>query len=75
MRIEVLLAPEEFCRNLVLLGGSAGMLQGVMSQIAEKLAERLGAVEGVAAQEFFDLCKLKRFLSHGDHRARIVTPK
>lgn len=75
MRIEVLLAAKDFCRDLILLGGSSRMFDGIMAEIAEKLAERLRAVEGVARQKFLDLCKLKRLLSHGDHRTGIVTPK
>jgi hypothetical protein len=75
MGIEVLLAAENFRRNLVLLGGSAGMLQGMIGQIAEQLAERLRPVEGVTGKQFFDLFEVQRFLSHGDHRAGIVTPK
>jgi hypothetical protein len=69
VRIEIFLAAEDFCRDLILLGGCARMFQGMMGQIAEKLAKRLRAMKGVARQKFVDLCELKRFLSHGDHRA------
>src|SRR5258708_11872480 len=40
------------------------MLQGMICQISEKLAERLRPVEGVTGKQFFDLSELKRFLSH-----------
>jgi hypothetical protein len=41
MGIEVLLAAEYFCRDLILFGRSAGMFHGMMGHIAEQLAERL----------------------------------
>ena len=56
--IEVLLSSKDLCRNLVLLGGSTGMLQGMAGQIAEKLAERLRPVEGVTGKKFFDLSEV-----------------
>jgi len=75
MGIKVLLSPKNLCSNLVLLGGSSWMLKGMMCQIMEKLAERLRPVEGVTGKKFFDLSEVQRFLSHGNHRAGIVTPK
>jgi len=44
------------------------MFHGLSGQIAQEFAEGFGAVERVAAEKFFDLFELLRFLSHGDHR-------
>src|SRR6266481_8038605 len=41
MRVEVLLAPEDFGRNLILFWGSSGMIQGMVCQIAQQLAKGL----------------------------------
>jgi hypothetical protein len=73
--IEVLLAPEDFCRDLILLRRGARMLQRVSCQIAKKLAKRLGTVQGMAAEKFLDLLMQQSFLSHGEPPAGIVTPK
>src|SRR5207302_11451759 len=73
--IEVLLAPEDFCRDLILLWRGAGVLQRVSCQVAEQLAERFRTVQGMAAEKFFDLLMEKSFLSHGKPPAGIVTPK
>src|SRR5258708_32346088 len=62
MGIEVLLASKDLCRNLVLLGGSSGMFQGMICQIPQKLAERLRSVEGVTGKKFLALSERKRFV-------------
>lgn len=51
------------------------MFQELIRKIAEKFAERLGAVERVAGEQSFNLFELQGFLSHGDHRRGIVTSK
>ena len=55
MGIEVGGAAENLGRNLILLDGSAGMIQDVLGEIAEQLAQLLGAVQGVTIYELIDL--------------------
>src|SRR5260370_13735678 len=55
MRVEVLLAPEDFGRNLVLLWGAPRMLQGMICGVSQQFAKGLGSMERMAAEEFFDL--------------------
>ncbi len=55
MRVEVLLAPEDLGRNLVLLWGATRMLQGMICEVAQQFAKGFGAMESMAAEEFFDL--------------------
>ncbi len=57
MRVEVLLAPEDLGRNLVLLGGATRMFQGMICEVSEQFAKGFGAMEGMAAEKFFDLSK------------------
>src|SRR6266849_3822343 len=64
MRIEVLLAPEDLGRNLVLLRGSTGMVQGMVCQIAQQFAEGLRAMESMARQKSLNLRKVLRSLGH-----------
>jgi len=75
MGVEIVLTAEHFCCNLVLLGGRAGVLPGMIREIAQKLAERLRAMKSVATEESFDLFELLGLFRHGLHRAEIVTPK
>jgi hypothetical protein len=71
MRVEVLLAPEDLGRNLVLLWGGTRMVQGMIGQVTQELAERLRAMERMAGKKFFDLAEILGSLSHGDHRAAL----
>src|SRR5438876_161814 len=73
--IEVLLPPEDFRRDLILLWRGTRVLQRMSCQVAEQLAKRFGTVQGMAAEKFFDLLMEKSFLSHGKPPAGIVTPK
>src|SRR5882724_3400048 len=50
MWVEVLLASEDFCRNLVLLRGGTGMVQGMIRQVTEQFAKGFRAMESVAAE-------------------------
>jgi hypothetical protein len=78
MRVEVFLASEDFGGDLVLLWGYSRMLEGVVCQILEKLAEGLRAMEGTASEKFLDLGELLGSIIHPTiHRKRrggIVTP-
>src|SRR5260370_27274069 len=53
MRVEVLLAPEDFGRNLVLLWGATRMLQGMICEVTQQFAKGFGAMESKAAAAFF----------------------
>jgi len=55
--VEVLLAPEDLGCDLIFLRRGSGMLQGLSCQITEQLAKRLRAMQGMAAEKFFDLFK------------------
>ena len=64
MRIKVLLASEDLGRNLVLLRRYTGMIQGMVRQVMEKLAEGLRAMESMAAEKFLDLRELLGSITH-----------
>jgi len=78
MRIEVFLPSEDLGSNLVLLGRDSGMFKGVIRQVLEKLAERLRAVEGTAAEQLFKVRELLGSIRHAmpqkEERDSIVTP-
>lgn len=65
MRVEVLLPAEDFGRNLILLGGGTRVIPGVIGEIAQELAEGLGAMKSMATEEPVDLNELLGFLCHG----------
>ena len=74
MRVEILLPSEDLRRNLVLLRGCTGMVQRMIGQIAQQLAEGLGAMESMAAEKSFDLAeKLGLFPSRGPPRGHCNT--
>lgn len=58
MRIEVLLATENLCCNLILLRGYAGMIQRMKAQVMKEFAEGLRPVKRVAPDKLFDLREL-----------------
>src|SRR3981189_47618 len=64
MRVEVFLASEDFGGDLVLLWGYSWMLEGVVCQILEKLAEGLRAMEGTASEKLLDLGELLGSITH-----------
>src|SRR5882762_8156362 len=64
MRVEVFLASEDFGGDLVLLWGYPRMLEGVVCQILEKLAEGLRAMEGTASEKLLDLGELLGSVTH-----------
>jgi pyruvate/2-oxoglutarate dehydrogenase complex dihydrolipoamide dehydrogenase (E3) component len=49
MGIEIGRAPEDLGRNLILLERDARVLDGVVGEITQQLAERLGPVQGMTA--------------------------
>jgi len=51
VRIEIRWAAEDLGRNLIFLERAAGVLKGVICEVAKKLAEGLGPVEGTAIQK------------------------
>ena len=57
MRVEVLLAPEDLGRNLVLLWGATRMLQGMICEVAQQFAKGFGAMESMAAEKSFNLAE------------------
>jgi hypothetical protein len=73
MGIEVFLASEDFGSNLVLLRRYTGMLEGVVGQILEKLAEGLRAMEGAAAEQSFDVRELLGSIRHTTPHKKSVT--
>ena len=63
--VEVLLAAEDLSCDLVLLRGASGVLNRIIGEIAQKLAEGLRAMQSMAAEKFLDLGEMLGFLSHG----------
>ena len=53
--IEVSRAAEDFRRNLILLDGSARVIEGVLGEISKKLAQLLGAMQGMTVHQLIDL--------------------
>src|SRR6266852_7617611 len=64
--VEVLLSAEDLSCDLVLLWGASGVVNRIMGEIAQQLAEGLRAMQSVAAEKFLDLGEMLGFLSHGD---------
>jgi hypothetical protein len=71
MRVEILLAAEDFGCDLVFLGGGSRVIPGVIREIAQELAKRLGAMKSVAGEESFDLNELLGFLCHWNTERRL----
>jgi hypothetical protein len=63
--VEVLLAAENLSCDLVLLWGTSGVLNRIIGEISQKLAEGLRAMQSMAAEKFLDLGEMLGFLSHG----------
>ena len=55
MRIEIAGPTENFGRDLILLQGQSRMLDGVVGEVPEKLAQRLRTVKSVAIYQLLDL--------------------
>ena|SRR5205814_1977158 len=53
--IEVRRAAEDLGRNLILLDGSAGMVERMLGEIAQEFAQLFGAMEGMAVHQLIDL--------------------
>ena len=75
MGVEILRASEHFGRNLIFLWRRSGVIERKGREVTKQFAERLRPMEGMAAEKFLDLCEMQGSLSHGDHRAGIVTPR
>jgi len=75
VRVEVLLAPEDLGRNLVLLRGETRVIHGMIRQKTQQFAKGLRAMQRMAAEELLDLSEILGSFSHGDHRSGIVTPR
>jgi hypothetical protein len=52
---------QDFCGNLVLLEGDAGVVQGMFGEVAKQLTQRFGAVQAMAFNNFIYL--LEAFLA------------
>src|SRR6267142_6820144 len=64
--VKIRLAAKDFGRNLILFQGNARMIQNVFGKITEQFAEGFRAMEGLAADESFNLPKILRALGHMD---------
>ncbi len=53
--IEVWRSTEDLCRNLILLDGCSGMMDGLVRQILEHLAKGFGAMQDMAVHKFMNL--------------------
>ncbi len=62
--VEILLAAEDLSRDLVLLWRTSRVLNRIMGEIAQQLAEGLRAMQRMAAEKFLDLGEMLGFLSH-----------
>jgi hypothetical protein len=58
LRIEVRGAAENFGRNLILLDGSAGMVESMFGEIAQELTQLLRPMQGVAVHQLIDLTEI-----------------
>jgi len=65
MGVEILVPPEDFCRNLIFLGGNAGVFCRVVGQIAQQLTERLRPVQGMTSQNSLDMTRIVGSVNHG----------
>ena len=72
--IEVFIAPENFRRNLILLRSGARVLQRMIREITQQVAQRLGAVQSTTLQYAVNLIEVLAFAVHGT-LARIVTSR
>ncbi len=63
--VEVLLAAEDLSCDLVLLWGASGVVNRIIGEISQKLAEGLRAMQSMAAEKSLDLGEMLGFLSHG----------
>jgi len=62
--IKIGLAAKDFGRDLILFQGNARMVQYVFGKIPEQFAEGFRAMQGLTADESFDLPKILRALGH-----------
>ena len=75
MRVEMTRAPKDLRSNLILLGSRSGVFQRMINQIAQQLAQGLGAVQSMTTEELFDLAPVMSLVSHFSHPwFAIVTP-
>jgi len=59
--VEIRRAPKDLGRYLVFLDRRSGMIQGMLGEIAEQFAQRLGAMQDMAVHQPVDLSEI--FLS------------
>jgi hypothetical protein len=64
LRIEISGPPKDLGGNLELFNGRAGVLDGMLSQVAEQFAERFRAMKRMASYEPIDLLEELLPLSH-----------
>ena len=68
MGIKITRAPEDLRRNLIFLGRGSWMVQCVVGQVAQQLAQRLGTMQGMAAEKFLDLSPIMSLVRHFPYR-------
>ena len=67
VRVKIAGAPKNFRRNLIFLGGGSWVVYSVVCQIAQQLAQRFRAVQGMAAKKFVDLSPVMNLVCHFRH--------
>src|SRR5215472_208041 len=64
MRVKVAGAAKNFRRNLIFLGRGPGMVQRMIGQVAQQLAQGFRTVQGMTAKELFDLSPVMSLVCH-----------
>ena len=67
MGVEITRPPKDLRSNLIFFGRSPGVLQRVIGEVAQQFAQGFGTMQGMTAEEFFNLTavlSLVRQLSH-----------
>jgi hypothetical protein len=62
--IKIRLAAKDFGRDLILFQGNARMVQNVFGKITEQFAEGFRSMQGLTADESFNLPKILRAFGH-----------
>src|SRR2546430_15108323 len=68
--IEIAWPPKDLGRDLILFGGSTWMVQRMIGQVAQQFAQRLRAVQSMAAEDFVDLAPVMNLVRHRSPPAR-----
>lgn len=67
MRVEIARAPKNFRRNLIFLGCRPRVVPGMIGQVPQQFAQRLGTMQSMAAKEFFNLSPVMSLVRHSSH--------